>query len=123
MNLQTNRTFTTYDGGTVWFSPSFEASADADNTVRRGAGESFSVWSYRFGESSYPVTFYSPDLINHGSLPPNHPTWDQVDAVLGKIWAEGAYVDPKTDDDWLDDFRASWGDSLEALHDESDTRQ
>ncbi len=50
-----------------------------------------------------------------------HPIWDKTDAVLAKIWAESAFIEPAVDDAWLNETRSSWNRRLEDLYDESDS--
>lgn len=82
--------------------------------------ETKSVWSYTIEDTTYPVIFYAPGIIDPGILPPNHPIWDHVDTVLEKIWAESTRVSPDTDDEWLENIRASWNNRIQELYDESD---
>lgn len=114
----------TTSGGTTQYLSSYNAGSSVDLSPNMsGSNETKSVWTYDFQRTSYPLVFLAPPSgeMDGETLPSNHPIWDEVEAVLTKIWAEAEYVAPEIDDQWLNETRSSWNDRLEDLYDEFDT--
>lgn len=114
------KTYTTDTDNTLWLVQTASHTASLPDNGRHKS-EPTGVWSYDFHETSYPLILLSPELIAPDSLPPNHPIWDEVDAILEKIWAESTPISVAEDDAWLDEIRSSWDERIEELYDGFDT--
>jgi hypothetical protein len=80
-----------------------------------------SVWQEYTSDTSAPLIFITPELIEPDVLPANHPLWDEVDSLLEEIWAKSEYVSPEEDAAWLDEIRSAGMEDLEDLFGNSDS--
>jgi len=80
------------------------------------------VWTDRTPTKSDKLVFWTPDMVGDGTLSPDDEIWDEIDAMLEKVWTSNHITieeEIRIDSEMIDAIRESEIRQFEELYGET----